>query len=346
MTLTLFKSGKTKRLEALADGTLNVTFTDGVTAFNGEKHAEIPNKGALCAQISAQLFTLLNLAGFNTCFIAPGDAKNQLVFQQLVMIPVEVVVRNVALGSVCKRTPQLPEGHTFSAPVVEFFLKDDAAGDPLLSTGVLQELNLLPSGITPALLERTALQINAILKAYFNALGIICADFKLEFGLAHLNGGAPLVIADELSPDNFRLRDRASGQVLDKDVFRKDLADLGQTYQAVYDRIMALPPEQFLADWQPALQPYTVSLQVSRRPEILHPESDAILAAAKALGFTTLDSVAAGKLFQLSLRAASPLAAEQQALQLAEQLLANPVLDNVTLNALNLDAVAAEPICP
>ncbi|MEB3206356.1 MAG: phosphoribosylaminoimidazolesuccinocarboxamide synthase [Vampirovibrionales bacterium] len=327
------KTGKTKILvpDSNQPGVLDVTFKDDATAFNGVKHERIDGKGALAAKISAHLFELLESVGLKTCFLGRANASHQLRYLALTMMPLEVVVRNKAFGGFIKRYPQLSSGYPMPMPLVEYFLKDDAAGDPLLSEAAIGELNLLPSSLNLGLLRRRAMQVNEILVAYFDALNIDCADFKLEFGL---DAQGDLRIADELSPDNFRLRDKATHRVLDKDVFRQDLGALADAYAEVLNRIEACPPAAFLASWTPALKTYNAEMVVMRRPELLHPEAEAIKQAAESLKLAHIRDFSAGKCFQLTVSAPHMLAAEKALLLLGESLLANPVLENIGLRHL------------
>ena len=317
--LTERVEGKAKIIEPSGDR-LTVTFKDCATAFNGGKFAEIPGKGALNAAISAQLFSLLNTHKIATCFVEKGSEPNQLVYSPLRMIPLEVIVRNQAYGSVCKRFG-FDEGHPFSQPLVEYFLKDDAANDPQITEAMITEKRLLPDGIALNDIVRRALQINEVFHAFFTPRGIDCADFKLEFGI---NNKGKLVLGDELSPDNFRLRDSSTRQVLDKDVFRLELGDLIETYQQLHNRMQADTPLQF-----PATPPtYEAIISVSSRKSILNPESKAILNALRNFGFTGIESLRAGKQFAVTLQAPNMLAAEQELLKMADEVLSNPVIED------------------
>ena len=326
---TLLTQGKAKTLYTTGDpDVLTVRFKDEATAFNGKKHAHLPGKGALNAAISRALFTVLKANGVPTCFVdEPAPQPDCLIYRKLTMLPVEVVVRNVAYGSVCKRYA-LAEGHRFEAPVVEYFLKSDAVDDPLLSEAMILTLGVVPDTATLALTRRRALQINEILWAYFEARGICCADFKLEFGR---DANGQLCLGDEMSPDNFRLRDHGTHAVLDKDVFRKDLGDLVTTYTGLLARMEAGPPLVMTT-----LKSYRATVVVDSRANILNPESRAIGTALKTGGFSAVQTVRAGKHFELTLEAPSMQVAEQQALKIAEDVLSNPVIEDfkLTLEAL------------
>lgn len=326
--ISALKEGKTKILSSVAGQPqwLQVLFKDRATAFNAQKEAWVEGKGALNAKLSAKLFSLLEQAGLPTCFLQTTAQPNVLIYQALSMIPVEVVVRNVALGSLCQRLPFYQQGQRLNRPVVEFFLKSDEAGDPPLPEDVIEEQGYLPAGVTLQQLKLKALQANELLCTLFEAQGIVCADFKLEFGV---NAQGQLLLADELSPDNFRLRDAATGQILDKDVFRLEVGDLGETYAQLWQRLEhAQLPESL------SLQGYQLVLSVAYKPNVLHPESRAVLSALESLGHHGVTQLHAGRRFELTLRATSLLAAEKQALLMCEQLLANPVIEAYRLESL------------
>lgn len=325
-TTDILAEGKTKVLTPGESGDeVRVRFKDDATAFNAEKHTVVAGKGELNARISAILFTLLNDYGVPTCFAREGDQPGELVYRRLAMIPLEVVVRNVALGSVVKRYGAA-EGRRFETPVVEFFHK--SASDPLISDDLIEAFGLLPDGVSIRDLKRLSQEINELFVDFFEVHGVLCADFKLEFGV---DSAGKLRVGDELSPDNFRLRDAETGQVLDKDVFRLDLADLKETYSQLLARIQ-----------QPAQLPqktrtYRAEVFVHSRKGILSPESRTILESLNALGMGAggnkhVETLHAGKHFQLTLVAPTMIEADRQLAALAKDVLSNPVIEDVTYN--------------
>lgn len=315
----VIKEGKAKILEEGSQpGQLKVTFKDVATAFNGGKFSEIPGKGKLNATISAILFDLLNKQGLNTCFVEKAD-DTALIYNTLTMIPLEVVVRNVAYGSICKRYG-LAEKTEFTPPLIEYFLKDDSLNDPAITPDVIEALDILPDEVSLDKLELKALQINEVFVQLFESIGICCADFKLEFGLDDNNN---IVLGDELSPDNFRLRDMATEQVLDKDVFRLDLADLVETYTQLKARLDKAPDFKFTES-----KTYVATVTVQSRENILNPESKAILTSLNNIGYSNIEEVRAGKQFNLTLSATSLIDAEQQLKIIASDILSNPVIED------------------
>ncbi len=230
--------GKAKIIYATADPqVLLAFFKDDATAFNAQKKGEIPAKGRMNCQIASHLFRYLAQQNIPTHFleqVAPDVMKVQAVE----IIPLEVVVRNRAAGSLCKQTG-LELGWVLPLPLVEFYLKNDALGDPLLTPDRLTLLNLATDAELSQL-RGLALQINSLLSHFFQACGITLVDFKLEFGRT---ATGEIVLADEISPDTCRLWNQAEldpqKRVMDKDRFRQDLGDIAAAYAQVMERVLA-----------------------------------------------------------------------------------------------------------
>jgi phosphoribosylaminoimidazole-succinocarboxamide synthase len=234
MKKELLYEGKAKRVYRTGRaGELLVEYKDDATAFNAQKRAVIRGKGRLNNAISALLFQMLSDAGVANHFIKKLSDTEQLV-KAVDIIPLEVVVRNLAAGSMAKRLG-LPEGRPLKAPLVEFYYKRDDLGDPLVTQDHIYELELAAVDEV-ALIRETALRVNALLSAYFDRCGIRLVDFKLEFGREATSG--EVILADEVSPDTCRLWDKKTGEKLDKDVFRRDLGDLETAYQKLLERLV------------------------------------------------------------------------------------------------------------
>jgi len=234
MKKELLYEGKAKRVYRTGRaGELLVEYKDDATAFNAQKRAVIRGKGRLNNAISALLFQMLSDAGVANHFIKKLSDTEQLV-KAVDIIPLEVVVRNLAAGSMAKRLG-LPEGRPLKAPLVEFYYKRDDLGDPLITQDHIYELELAAVDEV-ALIRETALRVNALLSAYFDRCGIRLVDFKLEFGREATSG--EVILADEVSPDTRRLWDKKTGEKLDKDVFRRDLGDLETAYQKLLERLV------------------------------------------------------------------------------------------------------------
>lgn len=229
--------GKAKILYPTDDPAILLTqFKDDATAFNAQKKGSIEGKGAINCTISTALFKWLESFGIPTHFVDQPSATEMRV-KAVKIVPVEVVVRNIAAGSLCRQTG-LPEGQILPFPLVEFYLKDDALGDPLLTHDRLSLLEIATSQEIEQL-QSMALKINQHLKDFFERCSIILVDFKLEFGL---DSQGKLILADEISPDTCRLWDQHDGnpntRVLDKDRFRRDLGKIEEAYQEVQQRVL------------------------------------------------------------------------------------------------------------
>ncbi|MEJ8547655.1 phosphoribosylaminoimidazolesuccinocarboxamide synthase [Brevibacillus borstelensis] len=224
--------GKAKRIYRTSlDNQYWVEYKDDATAFNGEKKATITGKGELNNRITAIFFTMLKERGIDNHFIRLLSPTEQLV-RQVEIIPLEVVVRNVAAGSLAKRLG-MKEGTVLPQPVVEFYYKDDALGDPLVNPSHIKVMGIA-SEEDLAALERLGLMVNDVLQPYLRERGILLVDFKLEFGRTP---EGEILLADEISPDTCRFWDAETGEKLDKDRFRRDLGGVEEAYQEILKRL-------------------------------------------------------------------------------------------------------------
>ncbi len=232
--------GKAKILyEGPDDSTVIQYFKDDATAFNGEKHAVIAGKGVLNNRISAHLMTKLEAIGIPTHFKRSINMREQLI-RKVEIVPIEVVVRNIAAGSLCKRLG-LKEGEILRKPLVEFYYKDDALGDPLISEDHIMTFGWADPYELDDIVSM-AWRINDYLNGLFSGIGLKLVDFKLEFGrLWGANGELYIVLADEICPDTCRLWDAETGEKLDKDRFRQNLGDLVEGYQVIAERLGLIP---------------------------------------------------------------------------------------------------------
>ena len=212
-------------------------FKDDATAFNNKKFAVINGKGVLNNRISAFLMEKIKEIGIPTHFIKRLNMREQLV-HSVDIIPIEVVIRNVAAGSICKRFG-LKEGESLPRAIVEYYYKSDELNDPLVSDEHITAFEWANSNELEDIFNM-ALRINDFLLGVFSSIGIKVIDFKLEFGRFYKEENVEIILADELSPDNFRLWDNKTNKKLDKDRFRKDLGDLEQAYQEVAERLGVL----------------------------------------------------------------------------------------------------------
>ncbi len=212
-------------------------YKDDATAFNAQKRGTITNKGQMNCAIATHLFKVLEAAGVATHFIDQPN-PNQMRMRAVQIVPLEVVVRNIAAGSLCQQTG-LELGVALSQPLVDFYYKDDALGDPLLTRDRIFLLELaMPEQLEQ--LRQLALQVNQILINFFHQCEITLVDFKLEFGMT---SDQQLLLADEISPDTCRLWDDTESdpdrRVMDKDRFRRDLGEVDTAYARVMERVLA-----------------------------------------------------------------------------------------------------------
>ncbi len=231
--------GKAKILyEGPEAGTLVQHFKDDATAFNAKKHEVIEGKGVLNNRISEYLFERLAEIGIPTHFIKRLNMREQLI-REVEIIPIEVVVRNIAAGSIAKRLG-LEEGTPLPRSIVEFYYKEDKLDDPMVSE---EHITAFGWANPPEIDEMTALalRINDYMAGLFMGIGIRLVDFKIEFGRHVENDMMRIVLADEISPDSCRLWDVETDEKMDKDRFRRDLGGLVDAYREVAHRLGILP---------------------------------------------------------------------------------------------------------
>ncbi|WP_456450250.1 phosphoribosylaminoimidazolesuccinocarboxamide synthase [Hydrogenimonas sp.] len=230
----LLYEGKAKRLFTTDDDNLLIAeFKDDLTAFNGEKHDTEAGKGALNNKISTELFKLLESHGIPTHYVDTPD-ENHMLVKKVEIILIEVVVRNIATGSLTKRLG-IPDGTELPFTLVEFYYKRDDLGDPLINDEHCIILDLVRNEGDLEELKRLGREINVILRSYFAKKGLNLVDFKVEFGY---DSEGRILLADEISPDSCRFWDMESGEKLDKDRFRQGLGGLKVAYEEVLKRIL------------------------------------------------------------------------------------------------------------
>jgi phosphoribosylaminoimidazole-succinocarboxamide synthase len=218
-----------------------VEFKDDATAFNAEKRASLAGKGERNCRISALVFEWLEGRGVSTHYLGVEGDRWMLV-RPVKVVPIEVVVRNVAAGSLCRQLPIAP-GTPLDPPLLDLYYKDDALGDPLLTEARLERLQLVSSGQLQAISE-LAMAVNRGLRELFGSVDLELVDFKIELGFA---ADGRLLLADEISPDTCRLWDRRisdqSDRILDKDRFRQDLGGVVEAYGEVLKRVQGVCPQ-------------------------------------------------------------------------------------------------------
>ncbi|MBA3610521.1 MAG: phosphoribosylaminoimidazolesuccinocarboxamide synthase [Rubrobacter sp.] len=231
MSETLLYEGKAKKIFTTdEDGVVLHRFKDDATAFNAEKRGSWEDKGKTNAAITTALFGYLEEHGIPSHFIEQVD-ENTIKTKKLDMLPVEVVVRNVAAGSLAKRIGY-EEGTPLRSPVVELYYKSDALGDPLLNWRHFQELGVSDEDLE--FCEELGLRVNEALWPFFDERGVTLVDFKIEVGKDET--GTPM-LADEISPDTCRFWDKETGERMDKDRFRRDLGGVEDAYAEMLRRV-------------------------------------------------------------------------------------------------------------
>lgn len=229
---TLLYEGKAKQLFQTDDPEIVwVEYLNQATALNGAKKDRISGKGELNNQITGRIFDYLKSKEIKNHYIKQLSANEQLI-QAVEIIPLEVVVRNVAAGSFSKRLA-IPEGSPLKSPIVEFYYKNDELDDPMVAEDHIKLLEIATSDEI-AQLRQMALEVDQALIELFDSMEIKLIDFKLEFG--RQNDGS-ILLADEVSPDTCRLWDKKTNEHLDKDIYRRDLGDIIPVYQEVLNRL-------------------------------------------------------------------------------------------------------------
>jgi phosphoribosylaminoimidazole-succinocarboxamide synthase len=238
----LLHEGKAKKVFATdRPDVVAIEYKDDATAFNARKKATLPGKGAMNCRIAALLFEHLEERSVTSHYLGLAG-ENLMLARRLTIVPLEVVVRNIAAGSLCRQTP-IEAGTVLEPPLLDLYYKDDALGDPLLSEARLDRLGML-SGDQLQRIRSLALEVNRILAALFASIHLELVDFKIEIGI---DREGALILADEISPDTCRLwdmgQDDAEARILDKDRFRRDLGGVTDAYGEVLKRVQGVCPE-------------------------------------------------------------------------------------------------------
>jgi len=232
----LIYEGKAKKVFSHDDADkVIIEFKDDATAFNALKKAKFEGKGKLNCLISSKIFKFLMNNNIPTHFIELKN-ENTMIAQKIKIIPLEIVLRNTAYGSLCKQTT-IKAGTVLAKPLIDIYLKNDELNDPIITKDRIELMNILSSSDLDLIIELT-LKINEILKSFFRNIKLKLVDFKLEFGFDIKNN---ILLGDEISPDNCRLWDLSQNSdtivSLDKDRFRNDLGGLIEAYSEIYQRI-------------------------------------------------------------------------------------------------------------
>lgn len=233
--MSLLYEGKAKRVfNTEQEGILRIEYKDEVTAGNGAKKDEMIGKGRLNNLITSKIFGILKQKGVSSHFIEQISDTEQLV-KSVDIFPLEVVVRNVAAGSICKRLG-FEKGHTFKQPLLELFYKKDELNDPLITDDHVALLNITSTEQLSTIKDE-ALKVNEVLSKVMNEMNLILVDYKIEFGITK---DGQILLADEISPDTCRIWDKETKENFDKDVYREDTGSLIDTYETFYKKLEEL----------------------------------------------------------------------------------------------------------
>lgn len=229
--LEMLYEGKAKKVYKTDDETLFIVdYKDDATAFNGIKKGTIVGKGIINNKMSNLVFQYLEKSGIQTHFVEQLSDRETVV-KKVEIVPLEVIVRNVAAGSFSKKYG-VEEGTALNNPILEFSYKNDALGDPMINDSQILAIGIAKKEELQTISEMV-LKINELMKQYFKEIGIKLIDFKVEFGRCE----GKIILADEISPDTCRLWDLQTNEKLDKDRFRRDLGNVEEAYQEVWKRI-------------------------------------------------------------------------------------------------------------
>ena len=315
--MDLIHKGKVKRVlqDPNSSERVIIEFTDTVTAGDGEKKEEFKGKGNIACEMSHYLFGYLEGKGIDTHYVKKL-ADNQLLCKKVTIFPIEVVCRNKAAGSFCRRYGT-KKGVEFSEPLVEFFVKDDEYHDPLITADAILRIGLVTQEDLD-FLRLLTLSVNYYLRELLKQRKLILVDFKLEFGRTKKGY---IVLADEISPDTMRIWD-SSTKSMDKDVFREDKGDLVSTYVKVLDEMKKSKPQNV----EPRVE--TLRIIVEPKTGIKNPPGEVTKKALERLGFADVQEVRMGKVFTISLK--RPITSEilDQLSIMSVKLLSNPISEN------------------
>ncbi|MFW9786440.1 MAG: phosphoribosylformylglycinamidine synthase subunit PurS [Candidatus Thorarchaeota archaeon] len=312
--MKLIHEGKVKKVFQDPGSTDRVVieFTDTVTAGDGEKKEEIEGKGELACRMTEYLLGYLEGKGIDTHFVKPLDGP-QMLARKVDIYPMEVVCRNIAAGSFCRRYG-VEKGTVLEKPLVEFFVKDDNLHDPLITPEAIISLGLV-SDKNLQFMRSVTLSSNYYLVELLKQQGLTLVDFKLEFGCTE---AGHIVIADELSGDTMRVWDEKS-KSLDKDVFREDKGDLIEVYSKLVDSLLSAKPEDV------SNRNEMIQVVVQPKSGIKNPPGEVTKKALIRLGFGEAEEVRVGKIFNILLQ--KPVTSEilNQLSIMNIKLLSNPI---------------------
>ncbi|MBY9001079.1 MAG: phosphoribosylaminoimidazolesuccinocarboxamide synthase [Candidatus Heimdallarchaeota archaeon] len=309
-------SGKAKDVLVLENEKVQINFRDSISAFDGVKKEELVDKGKTNCLTSVKLFELLNNYGFETHFISQIN-DTQILCEYVEILPVEVVCRNISAGSFCRRYGY-EEGLVFDQPLVEFFVKDDAHHDPLITQAVAVQMKLI-SKMDAILMEAITRAVNEILVKVFGLISLQLVDFKLEFGRSK---SGQLLLADEISLDTMRLWEKKTGEKKDKDRYRQDLGDVIVHYKNILDRLSNIKK---LPDYNPIS---TARVIIKLKKSVLDPAGEVTFRSLSRKGYQNIDNVRLGKSAEIIFNAVPTSTIQLELEAISEKILSNPLIED------------------
>jgi len=311
-------SGKAKDVIEIDEDNVKIVFRDSISAFDGIKKEELPNKGKCNCLISIKIFEILKEYGFETHYLKKLS-DTEILCQRVKILPVEVVCRNFSAGSFCRRYG-FEKGREFREPVIEFFIKDDDLHDPLITKDVAVNIGLIEKK-EAILMEAITRAVNETLKEVFNSLNITLVDFKLEFGKT---ADGRILIADEISADTMRLWEKDTGEIKDKDRYRQDLGDVIFHYEDVQKRLEKLKtlPVLGLAS--------SIQVIVKLKDSVLDPAGEVLLRTLRRKGYEHVQNARLGKSIFLSFSEVPSSNLQKQIENVSKNILSNPLIENFT----------------
>lgn len=322
MVLVLEKlySGKAKDVITLGGEKVKIVFRNSISAFDGVKVDELKGKGEANCKISKLLFEILNHYGIETHYLKQ-ESKNELICKKVEIIPVESVCRNITAGSFCRRYG-VEKGIPFEKPIVELFYKNDELHDPLVTEEVAISLGWINEKEN-IIIKAVTLAVNYILVAVFKKIGLTLVDFKLEFGRTK---DGKLILADEISADTMRLWEENSGEIKDKDRYRKDLGSVVDHYNDIafrLEQIKELPKIKLKTKVR-----VTIDLKVS----VLDPAGDITIRSLLRLGYKQVSKVNIGKSIVISFTSVPGSKLWDVTETISNEILANPLIETYSID--------------
>ncbi|MCG3227529.1 MAG: phosphoribosylaminoimidazolesuccinocarboxamide synthase [Candidatus Heimdallarchaeota archaeon] len=313
-------SGKAKDVTLLEDNKVRITFRDSISAFDGVKIEDLKEKGKINCRTSTILFELLNRYGFATHYLSNLN-ETEMICRKVEIRPVEIVCRNVTAGSFCKRYG-VDKGIEFETPIIEFFLKDDVLHDPLVAKEIAIQLGWVTKEES-ALMESTTRAVNQVLSVIFERISLKLVDFKLEFGRTD---GGELLIADEISADTMRLWEKETGEIKDKDRYRKDLGGVIEHYKDILQRLEEIEshPEIPIKS--------TAEITIELKKSVLDPAGEVTLRSLQRKGYQGVEEVRIGKSAKISFSLTPSPNLQEIIKEISDSILSNPLIENYTFD--------------